>query len=192
VMTFAIFALLVWLAWTAQVFAWPPGLARHVERHGPDFVLQGETLQAVLGVLICVVWLVLAWRLPRTPSRGPANWAMGMTMLWCLAVTLLMPWFQHGRSYRPAAESLARAVTDKADECIATTGLSGGVRASLDYFAGIRPLSVRTQGSPCRLLLVHEDRRASTRPIAEEWTPIWEYQRGGERQRETFRLYRRD
>lgn len=192
VMTFAVFGLLVWLGWTAQVFAWPPGLARHVERYGADFVLRGELVQALLGIAICAAWLLFAWRLPRSPARGPANWALGMTMLWCLAVTLLMPWFDHGRSYRAPAESLALVLADEHPDCIATTGLSDGVRVSLDYFAGLRPESVRAAGSPCRLLLVHDDRRAAPRKLSQEWTLLWEHRRGGGRQLDIFRLYRRD
>lgn len=191
VMTFAVFALLVWLGWTAQVFSWPPGLARHVARYGPDFVLQGEARQAVLGALACALWLLLAWKLPRSPQRGPANWAMGMTMLWCLAVILLMPWFQHGRSYRPAVEALQVALAEYSEECVASTGLSPSVRASLDYYAGLRPLAVGPQGSPCRLLLVHEDRRSKPPSLSPEWLSVWEHSRGGDKQRETFRLYHR-
>ncbi|THF60998.1 ArnT family glycosyltransferase [Pseudothauera rhizosphaerae] len=192
VMTFGVFAVLVWLGWTAQVIAWPPGLARHVERYGPGFVLHGETAMALIGAGITAAWLVFAWRLPRTPNRGPGNWALGMTMLWCLAVALLMPWFDYGRSYRAPAESLARVLADEHSDCVATTGLSPAVRASLDYFAGLRPEPVREAGSPCKLLLVHDDRRAGPRTLPDEWKLLWEHRRGGGRQLEIFRLYQRD
>lgn len=192
VMTFGVFNLLVWLGWSAQVFAWPPGLARHVERYGPDFVLHGSTTLAVIGALISLAWLILAWRLPRSPNRAPGNWALGMTMLWCLAVTLLMPWFDHGRSYRPPAESLARVLADEHSDCVASTGLSPAVRASLDYYAGLRPETVGPAGSPCRLLLVHDDRREEARKLPAEWALLWEHRRGGGKQLDIFRLYRRD
>ncbi|THF66473.1 hypothetical protein E6C76_06435 [Pseudothauera nasutitermitis] len=192
VMTLGLFALLVWLGWTAQVFAWPPGLARHVERYGSDFVLHGQTFQAVIGITLTAAWLLLVWRMPRSPNRGPANWALGTTLLWCLAALLLMSWFDHGRSYRAPAESLARVLADEHPDCIATTGLSDDVRVSLDYFAGLRPEPVRAAGSPCRLLLVHDDRRAAPRQLPDEWKLVWEHRRGGGRQLDIFRLYRRD
>ncbi len=192
VMTFGVFGILVWLGWSAQVFAWPPGLARHVERYGADFVLHGSTTLAAIGAIITLVWLVLAWRLPRSPNRAPGNWALGMTMLWCLAVTLLMPWFDHGRSYRPPVESLAGVLADEHSDCVAATGLSPAVRASLDYYAGLRPEAVSPAGSPCRLLLVHDDRREGPRKLPDDWTLLWEHRRGGGKQLDIFRLYRRD
>ncbi|QDF96719.1 hypothetical protein CJ010_09355 [Azoarcus sp. DD4] len=191
VMTFAVFAILIWIAWTAQAFTWPPGLARHIAKVTPNFVLHGGLTQALIAGTICVTWFVLVWRLPRTSSRGPANWALGMTMIWCLAVVLLMPWFDYGRSYRPVARSLAQALNRQADECIATTGLPDAVRSSLDYYAGIRSSLIRGDSTTCRLLLMYEDRRPSGQKPAPEWQSIWEYRRGGGKQLETFRLYRR-
>lgn len=192
VMTFAVFTILVWIAWTAQALTWPPGLARHIAKVMPNFVLHGGLGQALLAGAICILWVLLVWRLPRTSSRGPANWALGMTMLWCTTVVLLMPWFDYGRSYRPAARSLAQALNTQAGECIATTGLPDAVRSSLDYYAGIRTVTIRGDSTSCRLLLIYEDRRPSGQSPAPEWHRIWEYRRGGGKQLETFRLYRRE
>jgi 4-amino-4-deoxy-L-arabinose transferase-like glycosyltransferase len=191
VMTFAVFGLLVWSAWTAQAYSWPPGLARYVSRVAPDFVLRGSATQLAIGLLISALWLLLVWRLPRTPSRSPSNWAMGITMLWCLAVTLLMPWFDHGRSYRPVMKSLEQAVAGEVVDCIATTGLPDALRSSLDYFAGIRTVPVSGDATPCSLLLVHDNRRIDHPELAPEWRVIWDFRRGGGKQLETFRLYRR-
>ncbi|ATE59605.1 ArnT family glycosyltransferase [Thauera sinica] len=190
-MTFGVFGVLVWLAWTAQAYAWPPGLARHIGRVAPDFILHGGAMRLAAGLLISGLWLLLVWRLPRTPSRSPSTWAMGMTMLWCLAVTLLMPWFDHGRSYRPVMKSLEQAVAGEVVDCIATTGLPAALRSSLDYFAGIRTVQVHADATPCSLLLVHDNRRVDTPELAPEWRLIWDYRRGGGKQLETFRLYKR-
>ncbi len=190
-MTFGVFGLLIWLAWTAQAYAWPPGLARHVSRVAPNFVLHGGATQLVLGLVISGLWLLLVWRLPRTASRSPSNWAMGMTMLWCLAVSLLMPWFDHDRSYRRVMKSLEQAVAGEVVDCIATTGLPDALRSSLDYFAGIRTVRVQDDATPCSLLLVYENRRIDTPELAPEWHIIWDHRRGGGRQQESFALYKR-
>lgn len=188
-MSFAVFALLVWIAWTAQAFAWPPGLARHIARVTPSFSFEGGLTQAFGGILLCLAWLLLVWRLPRSTSRGPANWAMGMTMLWCLAVLLLMPWFDHGRSYRPMVHSLASAVAAQPADCIATTGLPDAVRSSLHYYADIRTIEAHGGTTPCGLLLVYDDRRLNAPSPSSEWKNIWEYRRGGGKQLEVLRLY---
>jgi len=192
IMTSAVFALLVWIAWTAQVFFWPPGLARHLARIAPAFELRGTLGQAAIGVSICVVWLALAWRLPRSLNRGPANWALGMTMLWCLAVALLMPWFDYDRSYRPAAASLAIALAGEQPGCVAAIDLSASQRASFHYFAGLRPVQVEGNVTACPFLLAYDDPRSPAMTPAAPWQSIWEYRRGGSRQLEIFRLYRRD
>ena len=190
VMCFAVFAALVWIAWTAQAYAWPPGLARHIARLTPGFELGEGLLQPALGIAICLIWILLVWRLPRSTTRGPANWAMGMTMLWCLAVVLLMPWFDHGRSYRPVVQSLSQALAGEPPGCIATTTLPDALRSSLDYFGGIRPRTAHSGSTPCRLLLLYADRRPGIQEPAPEWQTVWEYRRGGGKQLEHFRLYR--
>lgn len=194
-MSLALFGVLVWLAWTAQALGWPPGLARHVARNAPDFVLPGGPFQLLAGSAISLLWIVLVWRLPRSLSRAPANWAIGLTMLWCLAVVLLMPWFDHGRSYRTVASSLAIAVAGERSEdpgaCIATTGLPDALRSSLDYFAGLRTQRVEGGATPCTLLLVHTEGRSELRALAPEWKPVWEFRRGAGKRQESFRLLRR-
>jgi 4-amino-4-deoxy-L-arabinose transferase-like glycosyltransferase len=192
VMTFAVFGVLAWLAWSAQAYAWPPGLARSIARLTPDFVLEGTLVQALVGAAICIAWLALTWHLPRSPNRGPANWAMGMTMLWCLVVTLLLPWFDHDRNYRPMSESLAIALAGEQPGCVAALGLNTSHRAALDYFANLRTEKVVDNETACRYLLAHDDERPLTMQPARQWQQIWEFTQGGGRRLEVFRLYRRD
>jgi 4-amino-4-deoxy-L-arabinose transferase-like glycosyltransferase len=194
-MSLAVFGLLVWLAWTAQAVGWPPGLARHAARNAPDFVLPGGGFQLTAGIAISALWILLVARLPRSPSRAPANWTIGLVMLWCLAVVLLMPWFDHGRSYRTVVQSLDIAVrgerTEQPNACIATTGLPDAMRSSMDYFAALRTQRISDDATPCPLLLVHAERLRSTGEIAPEWETVWEYSRGAGKRQETFRLLRR-
>lgn len=191
-MCFGVFAVLVWLAWSAQVYAWPPGLARSLMRVAPDFALQPDWAQIVPGILICAVWLGLVGYLPRSLNRGPANWAIGLTMLWALSVTLLQPWFDHERNYRPLSESLARALQGEQVDCIAALNLSANHDAAFDYFSGIRTLPADDNATDCRYLLVRETREpAELTPLA-PWQPIWEDRHAGGKRLEIFRLYRRD
>lgn len=192
VMGCAAFALMIWLAWTAQVFEWPPGLARSLTRMAPDFALTGSIAQAAMGAIIVTVWALLVWRLPRTADRSPTNWAMGLTMLWCLAVTLLLPWFDHTRNYRPMAESLATTLADQQALCVATLGLSASHRAALDIHTGLRPVQARPSDTTCRFMIVTSDSTLPDSRLSERWQPIWEYQHAGGRRLEVFQLYRRN
>jgi len=193
IMTFGVFTLLIWLAWSAQVLEWPPGLTRSLARMAPEFVPTGTMLQAVIGVLIIVIWALLVWHLPRNSNRAPTNWAMGMTMLWCLAVTLLLPWVDHTRNYRPMAESLAQALGKEEALCVVALDLSRSHRATLDYYTGLRPQHVHQNETACRYLITHHDDpdRRAQQP-APPWTPIWEYRHAGGKRFELFQLYRRD
>ena len=190
-MSFGVFAILVWIAWTAQLFAWPPGLARHIARAAPEFTVTSPLSHTLMGIGICLLWFFLAWGLPRKPGRGAANWAMGMTMLWCLAVTLLMPWFDHGNSYRPMAEALNKALVPHAGECVASGKLPDSLRSMLDYYTGLRPIPIRDGDTSCRLLLIHSDYKARGDADPEGWEPGWSFQRGGGKQFEILRLYTR-
>ncbi|HRK11033.1 MAG TPA: hypothetical protein PKV00_08485, partial [Thauera sp.] len=194
-MSLAVFGILVWLAWSAQAFEWPPGLARHVERNAPDFVLPQEQYRLIAGVAITALWILLVARLPRSISRAPANWAIGLVMLWSLAVVLLMPWFDHGRSYRGVVQSLDIAVQGERSErplsCIATTGLSDAMRTSMDYYAGLRAERIVAGSTPCPLLLVQLERREGAVELAPEWETVWEFRRGAGKRQENFRLLRR-
>ncbi|MDX5364526.1 MAG: hypothetical protein LPJ91_10265 [Pseudazoarcus pumilus] len=189
-MTFGLFALLVWLAWTAQIHEWPPGLARSLARMAPDFVPSGTGLQATIGVIIMLLWAVLVWRLPRSADRSSTNWALGMTMLWCLMVTLLMPWVDYTRNYRPMAESLKLALSQEQAACIATTHLGTTQRAVLDYYLDLRPLKTRDNETHCRYLLVHDDEVIAA--PSPEWLPVWRHRHAGGKRLEVFTLYRRD
>ncbi len=191
-MTFAVFAILVWLAWSAQAFFWPPGLARSLARTAPEFVLEGSLTLAAIGVAICIVWLLLVWKLPHSPHRGPANWAMGMTMLWCLTVALLLPWFNHDRSYRPVAESLAIALAGEPPGCVASLGLNTSHRVSLEYFAAQRTVPITGNETLCPYLLAHDDRLPADIEPDTPWQQIWEDRHAGGKRLELFRLYRRE
>jgi hypothetical protein len=110
--------------------------------------------------------------------------------LWLLATTLILPWFDYGKSYRPVA--MAIAATLPADHgCVAERGLGNTQRASLAYFIGIEPLAADSaEGTKCNWVVVTGDTRPELAAPDGKWTRVWEGSRPGER-KEKFRLYRR-
>jgi len=188
-MSFAVFALLLWLGWTSLTLAWPPGLGRHVAKVAPNFVLGNPLWPSLAGVVLCLLWIGILANSRRSPYRGAKNWAAGMTMLWCLAVVLLQPWFEHSKSYRRAAESLAKTLADHRPQCIERIGVSPSLRVSLDYFAHIRTTPYSGHDSRCNAVLVYG--RARPKALDAHWTSRWTYARGGGDQREEINLYTR-
>ncbi len=190
VMTFSSVGLLLWLAWSALVAHWPPGLARHFRKLAPGFDLTPGLPALLLGIALVVSWgIYLWWRRPA--GRDAAlTWAAGMTMLWCIATSMLAPWFQHTRSYRNAAEQLAIVLQGRSASCIAGVGLGHAQRSAMDYYANLRIASTRAVPD-CPLVLVYTDTRMNPRDLSRLGGEVWRYERGGGRQQESFALYAR-
>lgn len=189
-MTFTLFGLLVWVAWSALTFGWPAKLARRASILQPGFVPGFDLLLFLAAVAVSLWWLWLIVTAPRSPYRSLTHWSLGFTAFWMLATALLLPWFAHGKSYRPVAEAVARALPDNS-RCLAERGLGDTQLASIAYFTGLEPLAQDTPaGRKCPWLLVAGDTRAELAAPDGGWTRVWEGSRHGDR-KEKFRLYRR-
>jgi len=191
VMAFSSAGLLLWLAWSALVVQWPPGLARHFRKLAPGFDLAPGVPALALGIMVVVSWIAyLGWRRP-SGRDAALTWAAGMTMLWCIATSMLAPWFEHTRSYRGAAEQLASVLSERSDSgCIAGVGLGHAQRSAMDYFAGLT-IEANRDVPTCPLVLVYTDTRMNPRDLNRLGVEIWRYERGGGRQRESFALLAR-
>lgn len=190
-MTFIFFGLLVWLGWSALHFGWPPGLARQVARIAPDFPEESIIGGAVIGLILSIALIALPILTRRGPMRGATNWALGLTLLWCLAVTLWQPWFAYTKNYQPVASELAKALDGRTYNCIKRAGLGDTQRAALDYFSDIRTVHYRSQ-EQCDLLLTYGTTNSTPNIDKDEWRPIWQRRLGGGRKTETFKLYQRN
>jgi 4-amino-4-deoxy-L-arabinose transferase-like glycosyltransferase len=186
-MTFSLLAGLIWLGWVAMQFGVPAPISRNFAKLAPGFVSRFD-LAAMLVALIATLawfWLLTGLR-SKSPLRPAANWAAGMALLWLLAITLWLPWIEHGKSYRSVAGAIERAVVDRA-ACIATRGVGEAQLAAIDYFVPNRLLAEtqRKGDNACPLLLTQ-----SLAADGERWQLLWEGARPGDRS-EKFRLYAR-
>ena len=189
-MTFSVFAVLVWVAWSAMALGWPERLARRVVVLRPGFVGHFEIVAFVIGVLATIWWIWLIVTAPRSPYRSLTHWTLGFTTIWLMATSLILPWFDYGKTYRPVAEAIARELP--ADHgCLAERGLTDTQRASLAYFTGIEPDAAEsTAGRQCDWLLVTGNSKQELAAPEGKWTRVWEGNRPADR-KEKFRLYRR-
>ena len=189
-MTFSVFAVLVWVAWSAMALGWPERLARRVVVLRPGFVGQFEIVAFVIGLLATIWWVWLIVTAPRSPYRSLTHWTLGFTTIWLMATSMILPWFDYGKTYRPVAEAIARELP--ADHgCLAERGLTDTQRASLAYFVGIEPDAAEsTAGRQCDWLLVTGNSKQELAAPEGKWTRVWEGNRPADR-KEKFRLYRR-
>jgi 4-amino-4-deoxy-L-arabinose transferase-like glycosyltransferase len=189
-MTFSVFAGLVWFGWSALALGWPERLAKRTVVLRPGFVGQFEPLAVLVAVAGTLGWIWLMATSPRSSYRSLTHWTMGFTTFWLLATLLWLPWFDYGKSYRPVAQAVARQVP-ASHGCIAERDLGDTQRASFAYFAGIEALpAASAAGKRCNWLLVQGDTRRELAAPDTSWTLAWEGSRPGDR-RERFRLYRR-
>ena len=192
-MTFTLFAVVVWIGWSAMVFGWPSRLAAQAVRLEPGFVGNFKLLPALFAVLATVTWFWLIATSPRSPMRGIMHWMAGLTLFWLLIANLWMPWIDYGKSYRPLAASLARVLPTNAD-CIAHLNVPDSILASLDYFDGIRTQHYRGDaGSRCHWLLLQGTIRDPATIAAGGWKKAWEGKRPADRhESDKFQLFRRN
>ncbi len=189
-MTFSVFAVLVWVCWSAMALGWPQHLAKRIVVLRPGFVGHFDLFALLVGLAATAWWIWLIITAPRSPYRSLTHWTLGFTTLWLLATTLILPWFDYGKSYRPVAEAVASAMP-AGHHCLAERGLSDGQRASLAYFSNIEPASLNSQvGRNCDWLLVFGKSATDLQAPEGNWQMAWEGYRPGNR-REKFRLFRR-
>jgi 4-amino-4-deoxy-L-arabinose transferase-like glycosyltransferase len=106
-MTFSLFAGRL-AGWSAMALGWPEKLAKRVVVLRPGFVGQFDLLAFVIGLAATAWWIWLIVTAPRSPYRSLTHWTLGFTTLWLLATTLILPWFDYGKSYRPVAQAIAK------------------------------------------------------------------------------------
>ena len=188
--TFSVFIGIVWLAWSAMALGWPAQMAKRAVVLRPGFVGQFDLLALIVGLAATAWWIWLIVTAPRSPYRSLTHWTLGCTTLWLLATTLIMPWFDFNKSYRPVAQAIAQTLPPD-HGCLAERGLNQTQLASLAYFVGIEPVAEDSDaGQACKWLLVVGDTRRELAAPNGKWSKVWEGNRPGDR-KETFRLFRR-
>jgi 4-amino-4-deoxy-L-arabinose transferase-like glycosyltransferase len=190
-MAFSVFALLLWLGWSAMIFGWPTRLAQRAVELEPGFVGRFDLFFFGLALAVTLWWVWSLLTLPRSPYRCLTRWSTGLAVVWLLAVSLWLPWIDYGKSYRQLSATVAAHLPEQQMECLAGWHLGEAQRASLAYFERLRltPLGAAGQ-TRCRWLLTQGSSRAELTPPGSGWQRVWEGQRPGDR-RERFRLYRR-
>ena len=184
---FGLLGLALWLTWLARVSGYPV-LARQL----PLTTVHYPPLDALLlgsAALITALWLSGVKRLFRQNVPFPLSWTAGMMLVWGLAMTLWLPWFEGQASYRDVFTSLRDKLPDRY-QCIASYGIGESERSMLEYYAGAqaRPLEIETP-LPCDLLLVGFDRGKVDTASIHDWHVDWEGVRPRERPKEHYTLY---
>jgi 4-amino-4-deoxy-L-arabinose transferase-like glycosyltransferase len=190
VMTFTVFAGLVWLGYAALMAGTPARLEKNLLKSAPGFAAQFDPFALALAALLAAAWLYVAFFTAPSPTRGVTRWAAGVALLWSTVAMLWMPWVDYQRSYRPVALQLKSRIPAGAT-CIAGTNLGATQRAALSYHAGIRTRAWdRRKPAPCPFAIVQGSPRDEAGAPGPGWTKLADVGRPGDKG-ERYRLYRR-
>ena len=185
---FAVFSALIWTIWALGIRQGVapdvPVLSRYLPEGFPFPLMPG----LVMAAMCCTALWIFSWR-SRRAAIGPLHrWVAGMTMVWGTAMSLLLPWIDHAKSFRAPFSAISAVVPE--EECVASRALGEPQRGMLHYIAGIIPFPVSPGHEvECNYLLVqtnHDHERNVPAPPG--WSPIWSGARDGERN-ESFTLF---
>lgn len=188
-------ALLLWVHYVALQTGTPvkpaANMARLVPGYAPSFSVMG--LAVGIGGTLAWLWLV-GWRTGR--NRHPLWKSMvlpagGVALCWLLATTLLLSPVDYARSYRSLVQRISAYVPG--DSCIAASGLSRPLLASLEYMGHYRvEAQPGATKSSCEFLLRADGPRAPANepPSPAEWSAVAQVQRAVDKD-ELIGIYRR-
>jgi len=157
-----------------------------------DFITPLQPLALAFAIALSIGWLLA---LPRLKSfvqwRGAFSWFAGITLMWGLAYTLLLPWADYAKSYEYTYQRLSDQVKPvwNQGDCLASVNLGESEAPMLFYYTGIlhQPIDAAMK-TECRWLLVQTP--APQGMPAGDWKPFWQGGRDGDTE-QLFKLYER-
>lgn len=115
VMFFLTLILAFWVYFAALEWGRPTGLAAHMARLTPNYVIGSvDTGAILLAALATLAWLLVTPLFPRAKTRPVLVWATGMALSWILVAALFRPWAEAGWGYRPLIKDMARHLPARA------------------------------------------------------------------------------
>ncbi|MEO7031164.1 MAG: glycosyltransferase family 39 protein [Herbaspirillum sp.] len=173
----------VWFVWARM---WATGTTlqlSYLQRHLPnEFLMPFSPFLVTLAVLVTLAALWLAWTTLRNRLSAVVSFAIGLSLLWGLIMTLWVPWIDQGKSYRSTFVSLGHVLPRDAT-CLASVNLGESERAMLHYVNGtITQRLENGVGAACPWLLVQgfaQDVPEQVRNSPDR--VVWEGARDGDR-----------
>jgi len=179
---------LIWLGWLAMLTGNPVKIKERLSFLSGMTHINFSMITFIIAVALTLIWLFAILRAQHTNRSSATNWAIGMTCVWTLLMTLWLPMIDSARSYHNVFTSLKQALPKKF-ACISSNRLGDPQRDLLHYFANVKTQTLETEGAlNCDLYLVQDDKGREKVEPGPDWKQIWSGKRVSER-RESFRLF---
>lgn len=188
IMLFGSMGFLIWLGWTAMMSGVPTRLAARMHKLSLDYVPHFDWKILLAASTITLIWGLVVFKAKRSNRAVVTDWAVGITMVWGLLMTLWLPWLDAAKSYHAMFTSMHKALPANY-ACVTSLRLGDSQRALLDYYLDIRPQPFEiAQYVNCDLYLIQDERSREKVEPGPSWILIWQGKRASDR-RESFRLY---
>lgn len=187
---FGLLSSLTWLGWVAMMTGNPSKIKERLIYLSGLTQLHFNAFAFTIASAVTLIWLLAIFRSQHSNRSAATNWAIGMTCIWTLLMTLWMPMLESARGYQTVFTSLKKALPAQY-ACMNSNQLGDAQRDLLDYFAGVKTHALEAGESlTCDLYLVQDNRGREKVDPGQDWQLIWQGRRISER-REHFRLFQR-
>ncbi|OQW70433.1 MAG: glycosyl transferase [Proteobacteria bacterium ST_bin12] len=187
---FGLMSGLIWLGWIAMMTGNPVKIKERLTFLSGMTQLNFNFVAVILAVAVSLIWLFAIFRSQHSNRSSTTNWAIGMTCVWTLLMTLWLPMIDSARSYGPVFTQFKMALPQKY-ACITSNHLGEAQRDLLHYYADVKTLAFETeQNLNCDLYLIQDERGREKVEPGSDWNLIWSGKRLNER-RESFSLFQR-
>ena len=185
---FGLLSGLIWLGWLAMMTGSPAKLKERMQFLSGMPQLHFSFIALILALAVSLIWLLAILRSQHSNRSGATNWAIGMTCVWTLLMSLWLPMIDSARSYQTIFTSLKQTLPRKY-ACLTSNSLGKAQIDLLHYYANIKAQTIETNGAlNCDLYLIQDEKSRDKVNPGKDWKLIWSGMRATERH-ESFRLF---
>jgi 4-amino-4-deoxy-L-arabinose transferase-like glycosyltransferase len=185
---FGILSFLIWLGWAAMMTGQPEKIKERLIFLSGLTNLNFNLLAFIFATAITLIGVYSILRSKHSNRSAATNWAVGMTCVWTLLMTLWLPMIESARSYKDVFTSLKQSLPQDY-ACITSNRLGAPQQDLLHYFANVKTLPFETeQQLNCDFYLIQDERNREKINPGQDWKLVWSGKRISER-KESFRLF---
>ena len=187
---FGLISSLIWLGWIAMMTGSPAKIKERLIFLSGIQYLNFSMIAFAIATAATLIWLLAIFRSQFSNRSSATNWAIGMTCVWTLLMSLWLPMIDSARSYADVFSSLKVALPAKY-ACVTNHHLGDAQKDLLHYFANIKTQNFEDGGAlNCDLYLFQDEKGRDKIEPGADWKLIWSGKRVSER-KESFRLFKR-
>ena len=124
---FGLMSVLIWLGWFAMLTGSPAKIKARLTFLSGMQQLNFSVIAFSIAVVVTLIWLFTVLRSQHTNRSSATNWAIGMTAVWTLLMTLWLPMIDSARSYQDVFTGLKHALPKKF-ACVTSNGIGDAPR----------------------------------------------------------------